>query len=197
MPLLQGRGKGSGTATITCKATDGKNTYSASCDVTVSEIVPVTGVKLKNKKVTIGVGESIKLDYTVTPDDATTKAVSWRTSECPDFELKYSDADHTTAKVDHLGVVTGKKPGTVTVTIRTNEGGFTDTCEVTVINGITINPDVSGDGNTNANDAVLILQASAGSATLTEEQLAAADLNKDGKVNSNDAVLLLQYVASN
>lgn len=55
--------------------------------------------------------------------------------------------------------------------------------------------DLTGDGNINASDAVLILQAVAGGA-MTEAQIAAADMDGDGKVSANDAVLILQYSAN-
>lgn len=60
---------------------------------------------------------------------------------------------------------------------------------------VVISGDVSGDGTVDANDAVLVLQYAAQSATLTDAQLAAADLNDDGKVDANDAVLILQKIA--
>ncbi len=55
--------------------------------------------------------------------------------------------------------------------------------------------DVNGDGKVTASDARLVLQAAAGSKTLTAEQQKKADCNKDGKVSAVDARKILQMVA--
>lgn len=55
--------------------------------------------------------------------------------------------------------------------------------------------DITGDGKADSDDAVLVLQFTAGSANLTSEQIAAADLTGDGKVDTDDAVLILQRSA--
>ena len=52
--------------------------------------------------------------------------------------------------------------------------------------------DINGDGNVNANDALLVLRASVGKATLTAEQTKAADLTNDDKVNAADALVILR-----
>lgn len=190
----------SGTAVISCTASDGKNSFTASCTVNVAETFAVTGITLNDHSLTLKVGDTVALGYTIQPDKATNKALLWRTSECPDFDTIYTDADHTTAKVDHLGNVTAKKPGQVTVMVRTVDGEFTDSCAITVTDGSASGAaagDVNGDGKANASDAALILMHKAGQITLTAAQLAAADLNGDGKINSIDAALLLQGIADN
>jgi len=55
--------------------------------------------------------------------------------------------------------------------------------------------DVNGDGNVNAADAVLVLQAYARLITLTSAQKTAAEVNGDSTVNAVEAVLILQYYA--
>ncbi len=55
--------------------------------------------------------------------------------------------------------------------------------------------DVNGDGMVKASDALYVLQAAAGTRTLTAEQKKKADYNKDGKVSAIDARKILQVVA--
>lgn len=53
--------------------------------------------------------------------------------------------------------------------------------------------DVNKDGKINSSDALLVLQSSVGSVTLTSEQKTLADVNRDNKINSSDALKILQY----
>lgn len=53
--------------------------------------------------------------------------------------------------------------------------------------------DVNNDGSINSADALLVLQSSVGSKTLTSAQKTAADVTKDSKINSADALKILQY----
>lgn len=53
--------------------------------------------------------------------------------------------------------------------------------------------DVNKDGRINSSDALLVLQSSVGSKTLTAEQKALADVNKDSKINSTDALQILRF----
>lgn len=103
---------GKGTATITASA-GGKT---ASCTITVT--VPVSGVKLNKKSVTINVKGSYTLVATVSPADANNKTIKWTTSKS------------SVATVSSKGVVTGKKAGKATITA-TIEGKKV-TCSVTV-----------------------------------------------------------------
>ncbi len=55
--------------------------------------------------------------------------------------------------------------------------------------------DVDGNGSVNATDALFILKASTGAATLTSNQKNVADFNGDGKVNSLDALVILRVAS--
>ena len=91
-----------GTATITVKTVDGSKT--ATCAVTVTAApVAVTGVTLDKTSTSITVGETETLTATVSPADATNKAVTW------------SSSDASVASVAD-GVVTANKVGTATIT---------------------------------------------------------------------------------
>lgn len=78
----------------------------------------VSGVALDKTSAELQVGKTLTLTATVTPDNATDKAVAWTSS---------NDA---VATVDANGVVTAKAEGTATITA--TAGGKTATCTVTV-----------------------------------------------------------------
>ena len=80
--------------------------------------MPVSGVALDKTSAELQVGKTLTLTATVTPDNATDKAVAWTSS---------NDA---VAAVDANGVVTAKAEGTATITA--TAGGKTATCTVTV-----------------------------------------------------------------
>jgi len=82
--------------------------------------IPVTGVSLDKESITIPVGGTEQLTATVEPSDATDQSVSW------------SIDNESVATVDADGLVTGVAEGTAAVTVTTTDGGFTDTCAVTV-----------------------------------------------------------------
>ncbi len=85
--------------------------------------VPVTGLTLEPDSLTLTTGGSAALTATITPPDATDQSVYWTTS------------DQTVATVVYNGVsctVTGHAPGTATITVTANDGGYTEHCAVTV-----------------------------------------------------------------
>ena len=121
-----------GTAIITVKTTDGGKT--ATCEVTVTKKpTPVSGVTINRTSLTLTIGGSAILAATVSPEDATNKKVTW------------SSSNEAVAKVDQNGEVTGVKTGTATITVTTEDGGKTATCDVTVTdkpvpaNGVKLN----------------------------------------------------------
>jgi len=109
--------KKAGTVTITVTTKDGK--FTEKCTVKVTE-VKVTGVSLNKTSLDLTVGGTYKLAATVKPSNATNKGVTW------------SSSDTSIATVDSNGKVTAKKAGTVTITVKTNDGGYTAKCTVTV-----------------------------------------------------------------
>ena len=107
-----------GKATITVKTDDGGRT--ATCEVTVNaKVYPVESVSLDRTSAELTEGDEITLTATVKPDNATNKSVSWKSS------------DPSVASVSE-GKVTALKPGKATITVKTDDGGRTATCEVTV-----------------------------------------------------------------
>ena len=105
-----------GTAIITATAGD----FSAECTVTVAAAkVAVTGVALDQHELTLNVKETGTLKATLVPENATNKALTW------------SSSAEAVATVED-GVVTAVAMGTTTITVATEDGGFTDSCTVTV-----------------------------------------------------------------
>lgn len=83
---------------------------------------PVTGITLDKTELSLTVGNSGTLTAAVMPDTATNRNVVWESS-----------ADEVAA-VDENGLVTAVAEGNATITVTTEDGGFTATCEVTVTN---------------------------------------------------------------
>ncbi|MDR2094854.1 MAG: Ig-like domain-containing protein [Treponema sp.] len=111
-------GVAEGTTTITVTTVDGG--YTATCTITVTPPVDVTGVSLNKTTLSVYVGDTETLTATITPANATNKAVSW-TSD-----------NEGVATVSAAGVVKGVAEGTATITVTTADGGYTATCAVTV-----------------------------------------------------------------
>lgn len=103
---------------FSCYATDQQ-------DVSIYKVNPVpvavTGVSLNKTSLEIANGCSETLIATVEPNNATDKTVTW------------SSSSPFVASVDSNGVVSAIAEGTTDITVTTNDGEFTDTCSVTVI----------------------------------------------------------------
>lgn len=107
-----------GTATITCTAKDG-NGAKATCKVTVFR--QVTKITLNNTTLNWKVGKSGNFKATVTPANATNKAVTWKSSNTK------------VATVNSNGRLTSVGEGTATITCTAKDGsGAKATCKVTV-----------------------------------------------------------------
>lgn len=129
---------GEGMATITVKTNDGG--FSASCEVTVNKkVIAVTGVKLSAASMTLREGEKGTLTATVEPANATNKNVEWWTS---DLDIVSVISTSGGSK----GYVEARKAGKATVTVKTEDGEFSASCEITVekkevpVTGISIEP---------------------------------------------------------
>ncbi len=102
---------------ILCALVVGFHSCSEDDDDTVE--VSVTGVSLSDTILSVNVGSSELLSVTITPSNATDSDVSWTTS------------DESVATVDG-GTVAGIAAGTATITVTTEDGGYTASCSVTV-----------------------------------------------------------------
>lgn len=99
------------------------------------EIISVTGVYLDNTEITLYEGETTRLTYNIEPSNAANQAVKWESSNT------------SVATVDNYGKVTAISKGESIITIRTDDGGYTARCYITVerINWI----DLSAKGTAN------------------------------------------------
>ena len=111
--------QGEGSATITVKTTDGN--YIATCNVTVS-VPRATGVSLNKNSVELYRGETETLTATVSPTNASNKDITWTSSNT------------NVVTVSSSGKITAKGAGTAIITVKTVDGGYTASCQVTVKN---------------------------------------------------------------
>lgn len=111
------KGISAGTATITATTKDGN--FTDTCEVTVTQNA-VTGIRISEKLIDLGMGYKKQITATIMPDDATDKSVEW-TSENPEI-----------ATVSDNGTITGKSYGRTVVTATTTDGGYTAKCVVRV-----------------------------------------------------------------
>jgi uncharacterized protein YjdB len=118
---------GPGIATITATTVEGGKT--ATCEVSVVSLV--TGVVLDKNTASILFGQTLQLTATVLPINAGNKNVTW-TCDSP-----------FVASVDQNGLVTTVGTGPAIITVTTEDGRFTDTCNILVttpVSKITISP---------------------------------------------------------
>lgn len=92
----------------------------------LSSKISVTGISLDNNSLNMNVGGTQKLNYTVTPDNAPDKSVTW------------SSNNSNIASVDSEGNVKAVSPGTAAITVKSSDGGYTAQCSVNVKKIITV-----------------------------------------------------------
>ena len=97
--------------------------------------VKVSGVSIDKPTLSMTEGETANLTAIVMPENATNKAVAWKSG------------NSGVADVDASGKVTAVKAGTSDITVTTADGGKTATCKVTVASkavpatGLTLSPE--------------------------------------------------------
>ncbi|MBR4504751.1 MAG: Ig-like domain-containing protein [Candidatus Methanomethylophilaceae archaeon] len=107
-----------GTAIITAVTSDGG--FEAECKVTVDDgEVHVESVSIDKSAGTIKIGETLALRAIITPSDATNRTVFW------------SSSAPSVASVSG-GVVTGLSEGVAIITVTAQDGGATDSCQISV-----------------------------------------------------------------
>lgn len=128
-----------GTATITVTTTDGGHT--ASCTVKVITYVPtpdpdiaVSSIALSQTELALNEGQTANLSATITPSNATDKAVTW------------SSSDKSIATVNAQGKVTAIKAGEAIITA-TASNGLKAICKVIVRGEVTGEVDSNENGS--------------------------------------------------
>jgi uncharacterized protein YjdB len=110
-----------GTATIKVTSVT-YPTLTATYDVViVNATTPVASVLISKENASVKMLNTLTLSAEVQPSNATNRTVSW------------SSSDTTVVKVDATGKVTPIKAGVSNIVVTTADGGFTDTCAVTVV----------------------------------------------------------------
>lgn len=108
---------------------EGPVTYAAEKRISEIAYVPIESVALDRKTANLKVGESVQLQATVAPENAT---------DADDFT--WTSSDESIAAVDATGKVTAKKEGTATITVATVNGKKA-TAIITVTKGVIADTD--------------------------------------------------------
>jgi len=95
----------------------------AACEEDKDPIVPVTGLEISFTELSLAPGVSWFLETTILPDNATDKSIT-----CSSDNENVVMVEAATGKIT---AVKGSK-GEATITVRTNDGNFPQTCVVTV-----------------------------------------------------------------
>ena len=112
-----------GKVTITVKTSN--PAQSASCDITVkAAAISVTGVNIDSWIINIGVNETSAIAYTIQPEDATNK------------EVTFSSDNTDVVAVDSEGTLVGISSGSAKVNVTTVDGGFSSVCTVNVVGSV-------------------------------------------------------------
>jgi|GEM_PF-1779042 len=107
----------------------------------ITDPIAAAFVYISHEEATMIAGTSKQLEAILAPVDATNQKVSW------------SSNNPKVADVDSTGNITAKSPGTAIITVRTQDGGFTNNCVVTVTTGLS---DIEGH---QANSEILLARA--------------------------------------
>ena len=119
----------SGGGTFTDASSNSTTFTMPASDVTVTAQFAkvVTGVKLDKEALELYTGESATLTAAVQPSDATNQNVTWQ-------------SDNAIVATVNNGTVTAKGAGETTITVQTQDGNYTATCQVTVKSRPSYNP---------------------------------------------------------
>ncbi len=180
-----------GESIVEVKAVDesGNETEPVFLSLTVlPQPVPVTGIEMITKELTMQVGERISLfdiQFTVSPADATN----------PHYQM---GIDSGWAFLEMQGEeFVAIAPGVAEVKVRTKDGAYTAICTITVVESTTVTPgDTDGDGIVSSTDRTNLSRYLAGWAGYDDKvSLASCDLNGDGVLTAKDRIILARHVA--
>ena len=143
----------------------------------------VTGIKLDRNTLSLGVGAKSHLGYTIYPNGAYIQDVSWSSS----------NSDIVT--VDQNGNIVGVSKGNALVTVTTVDGGYTDTCQISVggyiqVTNLSVSPkSLNLVKNTSAKLTASITPSNATDKTVTwtSQDSSVATVDADGNVTGISA----------
>lgn len=148
----------------------------------------VTSITPNKNEITLDKGMNSIIGYTITPDKATNKEVTFKSS------------DESIVTVDSKGNISAKKAGTAYITITSKDGGASTKVKVIVNDKEVASTDIklgdiNCDGKINMTDIIRLRKYLAGKETINNQGLKNGDINKDGKVNMTDIIRLRKYLA--
>ncbi len=109
-----------GTAVITASSKDGSN-ITGKCTITVTDAVDINSITITPAAVNLKTGETKQLAYTVEPENATDKTITWNSNNT------------AVATVTESGLITAIAKGEATITASAaKDGSVTGTCKVIV-----------------------------------------------------------------
>lgn len=108
-----------GETTVIATSKDGR--VSSECIISViPEEIPVTSVSLDRTTLEMEIGDEVRLNVSISPENATNKDVKW------------SSSDDSVVTVSKYGLVTAMQKGTATIYVTTDDNAMTAECSVTV-----------------------------------------------------------------
>jgi len=122
-------GLGIGQATVTVSTANGE--VSAQCAITVTAPVNVDSITINNTESQIVAGNKLLLDYSVYPENAGDKSISWEVD------------DTSVASVNEYGLLTAKCGGTVTITAYSSDRSVSDTYTLDIDDGCDCNIEIT------------------------------------------------------
>ena len=180
------KGVAAGTVTITVTTKDGNKIATSS--VTISNkpapVVKVTGIKFDKTKESVYVGESKSLTATISPSNATNKAITCTSS---------NDSIATASVSGNSCVVKGVKAGTAKITVTTSDGNKKATASVSVSNKPVPVISVTGIKFDKASESMYVGESKSLTATISPSNAA----NKTITCKSSDTKIATAKVSSN
>lgn len=149
------------------------------------EEIKVTGVTVAPTSATLKINGKQQLNATIAPDNATDKAVTWKSSNT------------SVATVSENGLVKGIAQGTATITVTTHDGNKTATATITVTNESEESKDfvlVTSVNNLQSGDEIIIVGSYEGTAYAATSVLTATQktgyLGRETVTVVNNAITL-------
>nr|WP_230192464.1 DNRLRE domain-containing protein [Paenibacillus sp. CECT 9249] len=164
------------TVEVRSKENEG-GVYKSYLEVTLKPAVRVTGVQLSKEQAALIVGDSLNLEATVVPENATNANVVW-TIDRSDIAALKTDGRQAT--------VTALTPGRVRVTVTTEDGAFIAACVIQITLTNTVG-DLNGDGKVGVGDLAMAAAHFGKTAASPDwDKVMAADINGNGIIDADD-----------
>jgi uncharacterized protein YjdB len=117
--MVVGVSEGSAEITAECQG------VYANCEVTVTPMINVTGVSLNYHYTRMPPGDMRVYGVTVSPNNASNKKVKWYTSDSKVVEIESSTDNQVRIRANNYGAAN--------ITVKTEDGNYTDVCHVVVV----------------------------------------------------------------